>query len=86
MVQLVQAVFEQGVLRPLEPVELADHAQVQLIIQPSPSQANESPDDLSRQQKAIEELLAALKLLPQPENPDGFDCADHDAVLYGRPA
>lgn len=86
MVQLVQAVFEQGILRPLEPIQLPDHAQVQLIIQPNPPQADDSADDLGRQQKAIEELLAALSLLPQPENPDGFDCADHDAVLYGRPA
>jgi predicted DNA-binding antitoxin AbrB/MazE fold protein len=89
MSHIIPAVFSDGVFRPLAPVSLADGTQVQLQVHSPFAGAAPSgeltPEQLARQQKAIEELIAEIEALP-PEGPDdGFSGRDHDKILYGAP-
>ena len=81
----ITAIFDSGVFRPLEPVDLADgtQVQVQLPSRPMAPIVELPPQELSRQQAAIEEMLAEIESLPIEEADDGFSGRDHDQVLYG---
>jgi predicted DNA-binding antitoxin AbrB/MazE fold protein len=83
----IPAIFDAGVFRPLEPVELAEgtHVVVQVQASPAPesSPAELSPEELARQQAAIAEMLAEIERLPIEEPDDGFSGRDHDKILYG---
>lgn len=74
MTNRVDAVFEKGVFRPTEPVELRDGARVQLQFEPTaaPPQA-----------KPLGDLLDKIAGLPAEGTDDGFCGADHDQILYG---
>ena len=83
----ISAIFDAGVFRPLEPVDLAEGTQVQVQVPRSAEASNGelSPEELARQQAAIREFIAEMAALP-PEGPDdGFSGRDHDKVLYGAP-
>jgi predicted DNA-binding antitoxin AbrB/MazE fold protein len=82
--QTVPAIFAAGVFRPLEPVDLAEGTQVEVQL-PSPAAvpSEMSPEDLARQQAAIEEFLAKMEALPDEGPDDGFSGRDHDKILYG---
>ena len=89
MIHTVPAVFDAGVFRPLEPVDLADGTQV-IVQMPLTRDMNATdeelpPDELARQQAAIEEMLAEIESLPIEEPDDGFSGRDHDKILYGAP-
>jgi predicted DNA-binding antitoxin AbrB/MazE fold protein len=81
MTQLVQAIYENGVFRPLDPVHFAEHEQVSLVIE-SPAQ---SPDAavVAQQRDALRKLRAEMDALPSGAPADGLGGADHDAILYG---
>jgi predicted DNA-binding antitoxin AbrB/MazE fold protein len=79
----IPAIFDAGVFRPLEPVELAEGTQVEVQV-PAPAPSAElSPEELARQQAAIEVMLAEIERLPIEEPDDGFSGRDHDKFLYG---
>ncbi len=83
----IAAIFDAGVFRPLEPVDLAEGTQVQVQV-PRPvgdSSAELPPEELARQQAAIKEMLAEIASLPIEEPDDGFSGRDHDKILYGAP-
>lgn len=89
MNHLIRAVFDSGVFRPLEPVELAEGTQVQVQVQ-VPHTSGESsdelsPEELARQQTAIREFIAEMEALPPQGPDDGFSGRDHDKILYGAP-
>lgn len=82
MTQLIQAIYENGVFRPLEPVHVGEHAQVSLTVE----SAAETPTDaatLQRQREALARLRADMDALPSQAPHDGLGGADHDAILYG---
>lgn len=81
----ITAIFDSGVFRPLEPVELADGTRVQIQVPQSDrsSARGLSPDELAAQQVAINEMLAEIESLPIQEPDDGFSGRDHDKLLYG---
>jgi len=86
MSRTIPAVFDAGVFRPLEPVELAEGTRVgvQIAIAAPPEDAAElSPEEQARQRAAILEMLAEIESLPIREPDDGFSGRDHDKVLYG---
>jgi len=73
MTDRVEAVFENGVFRPLSPVALREGERVELAYeQPTPTP---DPQSLAR---ALDEI-AALPL----ETDERFDPVDADQVLYG---
>ncbi len=84
----LDAIYEDGVLKPLKPVPLLEHQRVQVTIQAGTPTSPEDADQalLVRQQIAINELLAEVRNLPCPSAADGFSSSNHDEVLYRRPA
>ena len=88
MSRTITAIFESGVFRPLQPVDLAAGTQVQVQLPAAESDAPAakfSPDQLARQRAAIDEIIAEVETLPIEEPDDGFSGRDHDKVLYGGP-
>jgi predicted DNA-binding antitoxin AbrB/MazE fold protein len=98
MSQFIQAIYEHGVFRPLEPVDLAERKQVSLVVTETGTTADKpqiANDDaaIERQREALaplrtkmDALTAALEEaenLPIEGPDDGFSGADHDLVLYG---
>jgi len=71
----VKAVYEDGVFKPKEPVSLAEHAEVEVLIPTEPQRDLDDPTGW----KAAEELIGFIKDAPS-------DMAEnHDFYLYGRP-
>ncbi len=86
MSDTIPAVFDSGVFRPLEPVELAEGTQVIVQVPAAAVQSAEfSPEELARQQSAIREFLDRMGALPDEGPNDGFSGRDHDKILYGAP-
>jgi predicted DNA-binding antitoxin AbrB/MazE fold protein len=81
----IAAVFDSGVFRPLQPVELAEGTQVVVQVAATTLPAELTPEELARQQAAIEEMLTEIESLPVNEPDDGFSGRDHDKILYGEP-
>lgn len=82
MVQSFQAVFENGVLRPLEPLVLPENQPVWVSVS---SVASGSKEKIAAQKQAMDQLDAALSHISDRSPDDGLSAADHDAVLYGEP-
>jgi predicted DNA-binding antitoxin AbrB/MazE fold protein len=73
MTKQIEAVYEQGRLRPLEPLELPEGARLRLIlVTREEASARRSPA----------EILAEIASLPLEGEDDGFSGRDHDSVLY----
>ncbi len=80
MTQLIQAIFENGVFRPLDPVHVAEHERVSLVIE---STVEASDDVIARQREALGKLRAEMDALPAGAPVDGLGGVDHYAILYG---
>jgi predicted DNA-binding antitoxin AbrB/MazE fold protein len=87
MSRTIPAIYDAGVFRPLEPVELADGTRVEVQVAVASSDAIEelSPEQLAQQQAAIADWLAEIEALPDEGPDDGFSGRDHDKILYGEP-
>ena len=59
MTQFIQAIYEQGVFRPLEPVALPEHERVSLTVAPVSSSGETAQDALKERRAAA--LRAALE-------------------------
>jgi predicted DNA-binding antitoxin AbrB/MazE fold protein len=81
MTQPVQAIYENGVFRPLDPVQVAEHERVSLVIE-SPAATSEV-EVVARQRESLAKLRAEMDALPPGALVDGLGGADHDAILYG---
>jgi predicted DNA-binding antitoxin AbrB/MazE fold protein len=79
----IPAIFDAGVFRPLEPVDLAEGTRVQVQVTAAETFGELPPNELARQQVAIAEMLAEIENLPIEEPDDGFSGRDHDRLLYG---
>ena len=71
----IRAIYEDGVFKPEEPVQLADKARVRLVVEPAPG-----PGPSSSWQ-AWQDIIGIA------DDPDGpTDVAEnHDHYLYGAP-
>ncbi len=80
--QPIQVIYENGVLRPLSPIELPEGAKVEVIVIERP--------ELSTVEPAVGEELAKLldeiATLPYTPHPDGRTdiSTHHDDVLYPK--
>jgi predicted DNA-binding antitoxin AbrB/MazE fold protein len=75
----VKAIYENGVFKPVEPVNLEEKAEVDLEIRPvskPPAEDNNDPTGW----KAIDRLIGIIKDAP----PDVSE--NHDHYLYGAPS
>ena len=67
MLDLITAIYENGVLRPITPLALPEHSRVQLQIQAPPAQ-----DSPAEHRRRVHEVLVAAGLsLPRPPVPPG---------------
>lgn len=86
MLENIEAIFENGVFRPLAPVALPEHKRVSMSIAISPDAENLSnaPSDvIEAQRAALARLQAEMDALPLQAPADGLGGADHDRILYG---
>jgi predicted DNA-binding antitoxin AbrB/MazE fold protein len=71
----VKAIYENGVFKPIEPVHLDEHTEVQVLV---PTEARADADDPTGW-NAAEELIGLIEDAP-------VDMAErHDHYLYSRP-
>jgi predicted DNA-binding antitoxin AbrB/MazE fold protein len=89
MSQHVEAIFENGVFRPLGPVEVDDRALVRLVIDASATDEHQPEGGetalIAQQRAALAELREQMNALPTNSPADGFSGSDHDRLLYGAP-
>lgn len=76
MVKTVTATYENGLLRPAEPLPLEEGQRVELTV-------STPDDDDARRHEALIAGLNEIAALPLESPNDGFSGADHDKVLYG---
>lgn len=76
MTTTAAAIYENGVLRPLSPLPLAEGARVEVTVT---DQASPSAAEIS----TAAGLLRQVAALPMESNEAGFSGRDHDRALYG---
>lgn len=70
----INAIYEQGVFKPTDSVDLEEGTQVQVIVQDQV--VGPDPREAARRLKAISEMPM--------QGEGGFSGKDHDSVLYGE--
>lgn len=75
MTKEIEAVYEQGVIRPLEPLELPEGARLDLIVI-----THEQPKTNGNAAK----ILAEIAALPLEGATDDFAGREHDSILYSE--
>ena len=80
MSQIIHAIYEGGVLKPLDPLHLAEHQRVRVSVATELSDLSEIG---AAQRRAMLELDAEMDSLPDGSPADSFTAADHDKLLYG---
>jgi predicted DNA-binding antitoxin AbrB/MazE fold protein len=74
MTTTVEAIYEQGVLRLIQPLSLAEGTRVDVIVMTrEPTAEGKTPAD----------ILAAIAALPMEVGGEEFSGRDHDKILYG---
>jgi predicted DNA-binding antitoxin AbrB/MazE fold protein len=88
MSQEIHAIYDSGLFRPLDPLDLPDGARVLLRVEETaiPSTMPEAtPEEIARQQAALRELDEIVAKLPVVAHTDGLSNRDHDKILYSKP-
>ncbi len=87
MDQTFQAVFEHGILRPLEPLHLKEDEVISLTIVSDENGADAKSDGDKEQARRQRDLLLAfvkkMESLPDDSPHDGLSNRDHDRLIYG---
>jgi|CXWL01.1.fsa_nt_gi predicted DNA-binding antitoxin AbrB/MazE fold protein len=75
MSHTIAAIYENGVFRPLEKVDLDNGEEVEVILldRAEPNSPQRSRD-----------ILAEIAALPMESNTNGFSGKDHDDILYPK--
>ncbi len=81
MTRSILAVFDAGVFRPLEPVDLAQGTRVELKLELST--APDAGDAADETKKAWNDYLDRMESLPDNSPGDGLTNRDHDRIIYG---
>ena len=75
MTKEIEAVYEQGMIRPLQPLELPEGARLDLIVI-----THEQPETNGKAAK----ILAEIAALPLEGSTDTFAGREHDSILYPK--
>ena len=73
MTKEIEAVYERGMIRPLQPLELPEGAHLDVIVI--------THDEIKTNGNAAE-ILAEIAALPLEGADDAFADRDHDSILY----
>lgn len=75
MTKEIEAVFEQGLIRPLQPLDLPEGARLDVIV-------------ITHEQRKANgnsaEILAEIAALPLEGSSDAFAGREHDSILYPK--
>ncbi len=82
MNQMIDAIYDGGVLKPLIPLTLPDNTRVRITL--STETQDDNDQSLIAQQKAIQEFQAVVRQSSQHQNKDGWSVRQHDQILYGE--
>ena len=74
MTTLIEAIYEHGVLRLMQPIDLADGTRVEVMV---------SAKDVATGQATPADILASIAALPLEAHGEEFSGQDHDVILYG---
>lgn len=74
MTKQIEAVYERGVFRPLEPIQLPEGARLDIILI--------SRDEARGNGGTATSLLAEIAALPSEGATNQFAGRDHDSILY----
>ncbi len=77
-----QAVYENGVLRPLTPLSLDERAIVDVVVSPR-REVELSEDDISDRRAMWQEFFRAVDEIDEPLPDDSLTNQDIDDILYG---
>jgi predicted DNA-binding antitoxin AbrB/MazE fold protein len=83
MSQEFDAIYENGVLRPLKPVGFREHEVVSVTV--TSAADNESQAVADRQREVLLAFVAKMESLSEVPPDDGATNRDHDRILYGEP-
>ena len=64
MAKIIEAVFENGVIKPLEAVELPEHQRVRVAITPLPGAVSETRGMIPATPDLVEEVAESDEFLP----------------------
>ena len=70
---MVEAIYEDGVLKPTQAIALPEGTHVSVVI---------TPTETASAAEIPAEILAEIAALPMASNNQGFSKRDHDSVLY----
>ena len=84
MSQEFDAIYENGVLRPLKPVGFREHEVVSITVT-SAAEVDQSLQVAERQRETLLAFVAKMELLFETPPDDGATNRDHDRILYGKP-
>ena len=75
MTKQIEAIYEQGMIRPLQPLELPEGSRLDVIVI-----THEQPKTNGN----TTEMLAEIAALPLEGSSDPFAGREHDSILYPR--
>jgi predicted DNA-binding antitoxin AbrB/MazE fold protein len=75
MMKQIEAVYDKGMIRPLQPLDLPEGSRLNVIVI-----SNEEPQTASK----IVEILAEIAALPLEGLTDGVLGREHDSILYSK--
>jgi predicted DNA-binding antitoxin AbrB/MazE fold protein len=81
MTRSISAVYDAGVFRPLEPVDLAQGTHVELKLELATTPGGVDLADETK--KSWNEYLDRMESLPDNSPDDGLTNRDHDRIIYG---
>jgi predicted DNA-binding antitoxin AbrB/MazE fold protein len=81
MSRTIPAIFDAGVFRPLEPVELAEGTRV--VVQLNLAEPMITDDRRESAVNAWLEYVERMESLPDDSPKDGLSNRDHDRIIYG---
>ncbi|TWT74689.1 hypothetical protein Pla123a_35130 [Posidoniimonas polymericola] len=81
MDEQVDAIYENGILRPSTPLNLPEGAHVRVVIGRATDEADATGESPSPQS----DLWQIADETPQPADAQQWSSADHDELLYGDP-
>ena len=73
MTKEIEAIYEQGMIRPLQPLELPEGSRLDLIVI-----THEQPETNGNAAK----ILAEIAALPLEASTDEFSGREHDSIIY----
>ena len=73
MTKRIEAIYESGVLKPIESIALPEGAHIEIILLPTAEQPKE---------RTPAEILREIAALPEECQREAFSGRDHDQILY----